>query len=108
MNPFQNLLQSPFKIFIICVFFSVLNLSLRETPLKLWNLKKEYKNALKKKIQVKKKLEQLKLKIKRASHLDFIEKEAKNRFDLAKKGELVFIFSSKKGQEKDEVKNSSQ
>ena len=89
------LLEKPGRIFLLSLFLSFLNLTLRGTPLRLWKLHQEQERILNNKKTLEKKLEQLSLKIQRISDPRFIELEAKNRFDLAKKEELIFIFSKK-------------
>lgn len=89
----NHLLQAPQKVIWICLGLVVLNLVIDGSLLRLWSLHRDHA-SIHEKIQVlKSKNEEMKARLKRAKDPSFLEREARDRFDLVSEGDLVFVFS---------------
>ena len=93
----NNLLQAPQKVIWICLGLVVLNLVLDGSLFRLWSLHHDY-NLIHKNIQT---LEtqnaKLRMQLQKAKDPAFLEREARDRFDLVSEGDLVFVFSEEEG-----------
>ncbi len=63
------------------------------TAIRLWSLHREQEIMLQRIIEAKARSKQLDFKIHEAQSPEFIERAARDQFDLVKEGDLVFIFS---------------
>ena len=89
----NHLLQAPQKVIWICLGLVVLNLVIDGSLLRLWSLHRDHA-SIQEKIQVfKSKNHDMKARLKRAKDPSFLEREARDRFDLVSAGDLVFVFS---------------
>ena len=89
----NHLLQAPQKVIWICLGLVVLNLVIDGSLLRLWSLHRDH-GSIQEKIQVlKSKNHEMKARLKRAKDPSFLEREARDRFDLVSEGDLVFVFS---------------
>ena len=70
--------------------------------LRLWNLHQDFRQIQTKTIDMEIRNREMDEKLKRASDPLFIEREARDRFDLVEEGDLVFIFASE-----EELKDAS-
>ncbi len=71
----------------------MLNLVLDGSLFRLWSLHRDY-DGLQSEIQaVKKQNDKLKGQLQKAKDPAFLEREARDRFDLVSEGDLVFVFS---------------
>lgn len=89
----ENFLNYPKKIFYIGLAIVFFSLILDGTVWRLWGLKKQLQIS---KIETKELILKTKIiedKVKKSHTLEFIEKEVRRRFELASKGDLIFIFS---------------
>jgi cell division protein FtsB len=89
----HNLLLSPTKVIWLCVGLVVLNLVIDGSLLRLWSLHRDRLGTEEKITALKTKTEEMKLRLKRAKDPAFLEREARDRFDLVSEGDLVFVFS---------------
>jgi cell division protein FtsB len=92
-NNILNLLENPRQIFLICLFFGLLGTFFDGTLYRIWQLKNE---SLKVKNQIsstKKEIEILGKQIQSAHDPRFIEREARDRFDLVGENDIVFVFA---------------
>ncbi len=93
----NNLLHSPQKVIGLCLTLVILNLIVDGSLLRWWSLHRDY-NLIQKSIQI---LEQqnakLKVQLRKAKDPMFLEREARDRFDLVSEGDLVFVFSEEEG-----------
>lgn len=81
----------------LCLTLVILNLIVDGSLLRWWSLHRDY-NLIQKSIQI---LEQqnakLKVQLRKAKDPMFLEREARDRFDLVSEGDLVFVFSEEEG-----------
>ena len=89
----NDLLQAPQKVVLICLTLVALNLVVDGSLFRWWSLNRDYK-SIQSNIQT---LEQqnakLKTQLQKAKDPAFLEREARDRFDLVSEGDLVFVFS---------------
>lgn len=86
-------LDKPKYVFVVCVFFGLLGTLFDGSLFRLWELKNNQQQT---KLNIETtKLEILKLQkqISLANDPKFIEREARNRFDLVNDDDIVFVFS---------------
>ena len=89
----SHLLNHPIKVIWLCLAFAFVNLVIDGSLLRLWSLQRERRDVVEKREKILQETAKLEMKIEKASDPDFIEKEARNRFDLVNEGDLVFVFS---------------
>jgi hypothetical protein len=85
-------LDYPGKILFYAFGFFILTLSLNGVPLRLWGLSRDldrYQNEIS---NAELAIADLGLKLSQASDPLFIEKQARDRLDLAGKDDLIFVF----------------
>jgi len=89
----NQLLQAPQKVIWICLGLITLNLVLDGSLFRLWSLHRDH-TSIREKIEIlKSKNQELKVRLKKAKDPAFLEREARDRFDLVSEGDLVFVFS---------------
>ncbi len=89
----NNLLQAPQKVIWICLGLVVLNLVLDGSIFRLVDLHRDSAQIQKNIGKLEKQTAELKARLKRARDPAFLEREARERFDLVSEGDLVFVFS---------------
>lgn len=89
----NHLLQAPQKVIWICLGLVILNLVLDGSIFRLVSLHQDSHKIGKDIALMEKKTAEMKVRLKRASDPAFLEKEARDRFDLVSEGDLVFVFS---------------
>ena len=77
----------------ICLGLVVLNLVIDGSLLRLWSLHRDHNNIQEQITVLQSKNLELKSRLKRAKDPVFLEREARDRFDLVSEGDLVFVFS---------------
>lgn len=93
----NQLLQAPQKVIVICIGLLVLNGVIDGSLFRLWTLHQDHA-SIREKIEVlKTKNEEMKVRLKKAKDPAFLEREARDRFDLVSEGDLVFVFSEEEG-----------
>ncbi len=89
----NNLLNAPQKVVWVCLGLVVLNLVLDGSLVRLWSLRRDY-DSLQSNIQsLNNQNQKLKSQLIKAKDPVFLEREARDRFDLVSEGDLVFVFS---------------
>ncbi len=89
----NQLLLAPQKVMMICLGLLVLNGVIDGSLFRLWSLHRDHV-SIREKIEVlKDKNEEMKVRLKKAKDPAFLEREARDRFDLVSEGDLVFVFS---------------
>ncbi len=63
------------------------------TAFRLWSLKRDHEILKRRILEVRERSHQLAFRIQKSQDLGFIERAARDQFDLVKEGDLVFIFS---------------
>ncbi len=92
-NGLGTILNQPLKVFWLCAILSFLNLIADGTALKLYGLHRDFNEIETKVAELKRKSKDLEFNIKKASDPAFLEREARDRFDLVEEGDLVFVFT---------------
>lgn len=77
----------------ICLGLIILNLVLDGSLFRLISLHRDSRKIERDIASLDKKTAELKARLKRARDPAFLEKEARDRFDLVSEGDLVFVFS---------------
>ena len=89
----SDTLNRPLKVVVICSFLIFVNLVLEGSLLRLWSLHREQGDLIQRQAKLSQESKDLKMKIEKASDPAFLEREARDRFDLVQEGDLVFVFS---------------
>ena len=77
----------------MCVLVIMLNLVINGSLFRLWSLYHDYARLEQNIDAVKTRSTELRSKLQRAREPAFLEKEARDRFDLVSAGDLVFVFT---------------
>jgi len=89
----MEFLEKPYHVFIVCSIFILFNVVLDGT---LFQIRKMYLNRKyinQKIVEIQTKDQVLVEKLNNLSQPIYLEKEIRDRFDLAGQGDLIFIFS---------------
>jgi cell division protein FtsB len=89
----SELLQQPLKVLVICLGLVFAGLFLDGSLLRLWVLHRDSEELTERMLVVNHKSTELAAKIKQAKDPQFIEIQARDRFELAGEGDLIFVFS---------------
>lgn len=89
----NTLLHAPQKMFWVCIGLIVLNLIIDGSLFRLWTLHRDYKTIQKNISATEQQNAKLKIQLAKAKDPAFLEREARDRFDLVSEGDLVFVFS---------------
>lgn len=89
----EELLSQPLRVLWICLGIAFLSLVASGTLLQLWGLHRNIQKIELETQATSLKLESLNRDLLQAQDPDFIEKQARERFDLVQEGDLVFVFS---------------
>lgn len=90
---FRETLHHPFRVFWICVGLACVGVILDGTALRLWSLRRDHQVLSERIVEAKARSRQLEFRIREAQQLEFIERQARDQFDLVKEGDLVFVFA---------------
>jgi cell division protein FtsB len=85
-------LNSPAKILVFCMGFFVLTMSLNGVPLRLWGLYRDMDRYQAEMGKADLAIQALSLKLSQPSDTLYIEKQARDRLDLAGEDDLIFVF----------------
>lgn len=89
----NRFLNHPRRVVFWCAVFALAGILLDGTLYRLWALNNETKNMTVKIEETKISIAQLEKQIKMAHDPKFIEREARDRFDLVNKDDIVFVFN---------------
>jgi len=89
----SRLLMSPRKILLLCLLFALAGILVDGTLYQMWELGVEKKNMQQKILNTEISIKKLQKQIRMAHDPRFIEREARDRFDLVNKDDIVFVFS---------------
>jgi hypothetical protein len=89
----NDLLQAPQKVIWICLGLLTLNLVLDGSLFRLWSLHRDSDSIFKNIQTLQAQNEDLNKRLQKARDPVFMEREARDRFDLVSEGDLVFVFS---------------
>ena len=88
----EKFLMSPKIILGICLVWIILHLFVDGTAVKIWRLSQRQADLTKNIILLKQKTQNTSLKIQKSYMPDHIEKIAKEKFDMLKDDDLLFVF----------------
>ncbi len=88
-----ELLQTPQKVIWICLGLLVLNLVFDGSLFRLYSLYRDQNQIQQQTVVVQQRNQELKARLNKARDPAFLEREARDRFDLVGEGDLVFVFS---------------
>jgi len=77
------------------------------TAFRLWGLKRDHRLLNERIAKAKQNTKQLGFRIQMAQQPEFIEKAARDQFDLVKEGDLIFIFSDDGADASDKAEKAS-
>lgn len=89
----NDLMHRPVHVFWICFTVAMAGILLDGTAFRLWALKRDHINLTTRIHEAKQRSQKLDFRIQKAQQPEFIEKAARDQFDLVKEGDLIFIFS---------------
>ena len=89
----NELLQHPPRVLWLCGLLIILNLVVDGSLFRLWGLRRDYTQMQSSITQLRTRSDDLKFKLQKAKDPSFLEKEARDRFDLVSEGDLVFVFT---------------
>ena len=89
----HRMLMSPRKIFFWCLTLAITGVLLDGTLYQMWELDVEKKNVKQKISETEISIKKLQKQIRMAHDPKFIEREARDRFDLVSKDDIVFVFN---------------
>jgi len=95
MRWFQNLFEHPIKIGTFALIIAFASLLAEGTLIDLWSLKREKLKLQKRYTELKERSLDLRVRLEQAKNSDgFIGRQARDKLDLVKEDELVFIFEN--------------
>lgn len=89
-----DLLNSPMRVLLLCAAFGFLVLVLDGTLFRLWNLHRESKRIEASIARLTESSRILEVQIQKAKEIEFVERQARDRFDLVGEDDLVFVFTN--------------
>ena len=89
----SNFLHQPALVFAACLILVSFGLVLDGSLLRLWALHRDSQEMTEKLLQIEASSASLKRQIARAQDPQYIEQQARERFDLVGEKDLVFVFS---------------
>jgi cell division protein FtsB len=90
---FHTLIHRPIQVFWICFVLAMIGIVLDGTAFRLWSLKRDHRVMTERIKAANLRTKQLEFRIQKAQQPEFIERAARDQFDLVKEGDLIFIFS---------------
>ena len=91
---FRELLYQPAKIFWICAALAATGVVLDGTAIRLWSLHRDHAMLAERIKAANLASKQLEFRLQEAQRPSYIERQARDQFDLVKEGDLVFVFGS--------------
>ncbi len=98
---FHDLLHRPYRVFWICTAVVVTSLIVDGTLFQLWSLSRDHSRIQRKMMQSRERATELEYQIHEAQQPEYIERQARDQFDLVREGDLVFVFSDDQPSAKD-------
>lgn len=88
-----NFFESPSKVFLTCFVFAFVFLVADGSLIQLWGLHRNHLRLKESIVKYETHVNELEEQLKLANRPEFVEKKARDRFDLVNKDEIVFVFS---------------
>lgn len=89
----QHFLARPSKVLVYCALLAFIALGIEGSLFQLWRLYRDESQLTKQIGEIRASTKDLNFQIERARDPKFIEKQARERFDLVEEDDLVFVFS---------------
>lgn len=88
------ILNRPVLVMICCLIFALVNLLFRGSFMSLVKLHNDRQTLLHNLTEIDKQMNELQFKIQQAKDPVFVERQARDKLDMAAEDELVFVFAS--------------
>ena len=95
-------IHHPQRVFYICIVILLLSLVFDGTLIKIWRLNRNIDSFQVESSRLQSEIVNINKQIQQAHDPSFLEREARDRFDLVKEGDLVFVFSEEEPKESEE------
>jgi cell division protein FtsB len=92
-NWISECLSHPLKVFILCLLYLAVHLLVSGNLIRLAKLTRDREKIAQDIVQTKKDIIELERKIIESKDPRFVEREAKDRLDMANEDDLVFVFA---------------
>lgn len=89
----NRILHRPTKVFWICLALAAASVLLDGSFIHLWSLHRDQQRLETRIEDGRARLKQFEFRIDEAQQPQFIERQARDQFDLVKEGDLIFVFS---------------
>jgi cell division protein FtsB len=90
---FHDWLHRPLRVFWLCLAFGLVSLLFDGSLFRLWSLHRDQTRLYTRIDESRAQTKQLDFHIQEAQQSGFIERQARDQFDLVKEGDLIFIFA---------------
>jgi hypothetical protein len=87
-----HFLHQPRKVAVYCILFVTLSALFNGVLWRLWALHRDHDRRFTEMVRAKSSIHQLQLQVEQAKDPVFIERQARDRLDLAGEKDLVFVF----------------
>ncbi len=94
VDALNDFLNNPRRVLIVCLVFVLVALLFDGTLIKIWKLNQDIAKLENNIIDVGQANRNVRMQISQANDPQFIEREARDRFDLVEENDLVFVFSA--------------
>ncbi len=101
----REIAHHPIKILWLALAGAAVGVVLDGTAIRLWSLHREHDQIRGRISQAKARTKNMEFRIHQAQSAEFIERAARDQFDLVKEGDLVFIFSDGTAELPEKTKN---
>lgn len=90
----EKLLNNPKRVFYVCLLVIFASLTIDGTLFKLWSFHFKINEQQRELVEMDVKTKAIAAKIKQVSRPEFIEKQAREKFNMVNEGDLVFVFTN--------------
>jgi cell division protein FtsB len=88
----RHFLDQPSKAFVLCLIFLVLSFVFDGILWRLWGLSRDQARLQSQSIELRSEIVSLHKQLRQAKDPSFIERQARDKLDLAAENDLVFVF----------------
>lgn len=90
---FRRFLNHPGRVLLVCAGVFAVSIVLNGNIWRLWNLHRDYDHINQEILENRENITNLSSQLKQAKDPSYIERQARDRLDLASENDLVFVFS---------------
>ena len=102
----REIAHHPIKILWLALAGAAVGVVLDGTAIRLWSLHRDHDQIQHRILDAKTRSKDMEFRIHQAQQPEFIERAARDQFDLVKEGDLVFIFSDASSESPETVEKS--